>query len=338
MAKRQRAAENSRASATSGRTVDASAGGKPPMAWGYLIHLGFNMWEDREAPEIMERMPSRVARPYLRCDQELWDDVARRFAEIGGNMFVIDLGEGVRYESHPELGCKKAWTPTKLKKELAKLRKLGIEPIPKLNFSTAHDTWLGPYARQVSTPIYYEVCKNLIEEVCELFDRPRLFHLGMDEETIGHQRYYAHAMVRQHELWWHDLHFLVNEVEKHNVRSWVWSDYGWNHPEMFWKHMPRSVMQSNWYYGNKFDTSINYVKMYHELNARGYDQIPTGSNHNFVENMPMTVEYLQSIIDPALLHGYLQTPWRLTMPEFKDRHLQAIDATKQAMDVASKKA
>jgi hypothetical protein len=80
------------------------------------------------------------------------------------------------------------------------------------------------------------------------------------------------------------------------------------------------------------------VKMYHELNARGYDQIPTGSNHNYVENMPMTVEYLQSIIDPALLHGYLQTPWRLTMPEFKDRHLQAIDATKQAMDVASKKA
>src|SRR5690606_5787590 len=99
-----------------------------------------------------------------------------------------------------------------------------------------------PYARQVSTPAYYAVCRDLIAEVCELFDQPRLFHLGMDEETFAHQRYYAYAVVRQHDLWWHDLHFLVNEVERQNVRAWIWSDYVWHHPELFWKQMPRSVM------------------------------------------------------------------------------------------------
>ena len=66
------------------------------------------------------------------------------------------------------------------------LRALGIEPLPKLNFSTCHDAWLGPYSRMVSTPAYYDVCRDLIDEVAELFGGPRFFHLGMDEETAQH--------------------------------------------------------------------------------------------------------------------------------------------------------
>ena len=75
----------------------------------------------------------------------------------------------------------------RLRKELARLRKLGLEPIPKLNFSTTHDLWLGPYSRQVSATIYYKVCEDLIDEVTGLFDKPRLFHLGYDEETAQQQ-------------------------------------------------------------------------------------------------------------------------------------------------------
>jgi len=38
---------------------------------------------------------------------------------------------------------------------------MGLEPIPKRNFSTAHDTWIKEYGRQVSTSVYYLVCADL---------------------------------------------------------------------------------------------------------------------------------------------------------------------------------
>ena len=73
----------------------------------------------------------------------------------------------------------------------------------------------------------------------------------------------------------------IHETEKKGVRSWIWSDYGWHHPELFFKKMPKSVLQSNWYYGAGFDLnqlkepSRTYVKFYNDLENKGYDQIPT---------------------------------------------------------------
>ena len=120
----------------------------------------------------------------------------------------------MRYESHPEIAVQDAWSTERLRKELARLRKLGLEPIPKLNFSTTHDAWLGVYSRQVSTPPYYKDCEDLIEEVIRLFDKPRLFHLGYDEETAGQQADKDYVVVRQHELWWRDFQFFVKQVER----------------------------------------------------------------------------------------------------------------------------
>ena len=67
-----------------------------------------------------------------------------------------------------------------LKEELQKLRDMGLTVYPKLNFSTAHDAWLGLYSRMVSTPEYYKVTKELIEEIYEMFLHPSAIHIGMD--------------------------------------------------------------------------------------------------------------------------------------------------------------
>ena len=80
-----------------------------------------------------------------------------------------------------------------MRDEVVRLREMGLEPIPKLNFSTCHDAWLGPYARMVSTPQYYQVVKDLIAETIEMFGNPRLFHLGMDEEALVHQRQFEYV-------------------------------------------------------------------------------------------------------------------------------------------------
>ncbi len=300
------------------------------MIWSYLIHLGYNMWEDRDASEQAPDKARRFYKPYLRCDKPVWDEVLQRLADAGANQVIIDLGEGVVYGTHPELAVEGSWTVEKLRDELGVIREMGLEPIPKLNFSATHDAWLGPYARCLSTETYYKVCSDLISEVIDIFEKPRFFHLGMDEETANSQRYHAIEIVRQYDLWWHDLNFYVNEVEKAGVRPWVWSDYLWNHPALFFKNMPKSVMQSNWYYRMEFDPEENKAGAFLELDKRGYDQVPTGSTHGHDDNLPRLVEFCLEHISPERLYGFMQTPWRSTLPEFKDAHVRSVDALERA--------
>jgi len=298
------------------------------MIWAYLLHLSFNMWADRDVPE---RQKHYSAKPYLRLDVDLWNDILTKMASVGMNMVVIDLGDAVKYESHPEIAVRDAWTVSRLKDELSKIREIGLEPIPKLNFSACHDAWLGPYSRCVSTDTYYEVCRDLISEVIDIFDKPRFFHLGMDEETARHQRYYNYVVVRQYDLWWHDLYFLFDQVQKGGSRPWIWSDYLWDHTEIFFEKMPRSVLQSNWYYGPKFNRRIRYVKAYLDLEEFGYDQIPTGSNWAVPENFLKTVIYCGRNIAPERLLGFLQTSWKPTLEVFRQKHMQAIEIVGKAI-------
>ncbi len=293
---------------------------KKMLIWANLLHLSMNMWEDWDAPG----MEMRSYRPYLRFDEKLWNDLLRKMSDVKMNMVVIDLGDGVRYESHPEIAVKNAWTVKKLKSELKKIRELNMEPIPKLNFASSHDTWLGEYSRCLSTDKYYQVCADLIAEVSEIFDKPRFFHLGMDEETCGHQKYYKYVAVRQYDLWWKDFLFLSGEVQKAGVRPWIWSDYLWRHPEDFLEKMPKEVLQSNWYYGKDFSSDNKMAQAYNQLDAHGYDQIPTASNHSNKVNFRMTVDYCEKHIKPEHLFGFLQTPWRPTLEEYRQHHLEAI--------------
>ena len=305
---------------------------KTDMIWAYLIHLGYNMWSDRDTPEWTQwsRLPYFAARPFLRCHTPLWRDLLKRMAGAGVNMVVIDLGEGVEYDSHPEIAVRRAWQPERLRRELARIRDLGLEPIPKFNFSTAHDQWLGPYARCVSTDAYYAVCRDLIAEAAQLFDHPRLFHLGMDEETAGHQRFYQYAVMRQHDLWWHDLYFLIEQVEKAGARPWIWSDYIWRHPDDFRRKMPRSVLQSNWYYGKSFSLKRRYVQAYLDLEKHRYDQVPAGSNYSVPVNLHRTAQFCRKRLAPRRLRGFLQTVWRPTLEPYRHYHESAIDLVADA--------
>jgi hypothetical protein len=153
----------------------------------------------------------------------------------------------------------------------------------------------------------------------------------MDEETASHQKKQKYAVIRQHELWWHDLYLYIDAVEGKGSRPWVWSDYAWHHPDLFFKNMPRSVLQSNWYYGTDFGPDSPRVKFYDELDKRGYDQVPTGSNHSNPENFGLTVEYCKGRIDPGRLYGFLTAPWRPTLAPCLGRHKEAIGQVAEAI-------
>ena len=281
----------------------------------------------------------RIAAKELRFDEQVWRDATKLAKKGNLNAVLIDLHEGVVYPSHPELAVKGSWTPERLRSELRRLREMGLEPFPKLNFSTTHSAWQGVWRRRTSSSAYYRFCSDLIRDVCEIFDNPRLFHLGMDEEWVSGQPDEPFVICRQGDLWFHDCKFLINEVEKHGVRAWIWSDVFRNNPEGFKRHIPKSVLISNWYYAELFDPAKFPPKFssrgywgYENLEKAGYDQRPTGSNWCGPRNMAMTVRHCLKTISPGRLKGFMSASWMTTTEEDKVRLMSSIGGLSGALE------
>ena len=307
------------------------------MLYGLLVHIGRNMWAPHKAAD------------HMRCDETVYAEITQKMGEVGANLLVMDLGEAVFYPSHPELAVKGTWSPEKTRKELKRLRTLGIEPIPKLNFSSSHDAWLKEYARMHSTEEYYRVVADVIRDAAEIFDRPRFFHLGWDEEKEKIQRVnkFKYISLRQGGLWWHDMLFTVEEAEKHGARGWIWSDKEWKSKAEFMSRCPRSVVQSHWYYSEGFgpqwekrdDKKMNEAPwaephtlcVFKELDEAGFDQIACGSNIYNTVNFPGVVKHCLKNVSRERLLGFLNAPWGELKRETDPRkagsamYLEAVD-------------
>ena len=103
----------------------------PKFMWAYLAHFGMKLWE------------RRCHYTDLKVDDSMWKSLTERAAKVGVNVFVIDLGEGMVFPSHPELAVRGSWEPERMKDEIARLKKMGMMAVPKLNFSSSHETEKG---------------------------------------------------------------------------------------------------------------------------------------------------------------------------------------------------
>lgn len=309
--------------------------------WALFLHLGYRMWGDNRKGVKLPDL--------LFCDDATWRAVIDRMAEVKMNMVLVDVGEGLILPSHPELAVKGSWSPEKMQKEVARMRSLGIEAIPSLNFSTLHDAWLGDYQYMVSTPEYYKVCSDVIRDVAEIFGRPRLFNIGMDEESdMGLQELHDYVVRRQGTLYWHDVSFYADEIEKYGGRAWMFGDEAWFHHDEFFRSFQKRILVSNWYYGRSFRVvekpwQTPRIRSYKEFDEHGFDQIPTGTiwypdyllkdkniRANDV-NFPLTVAHCRQVIAPERLKGFLMTHFCKTLPQNLDFIFHAIDLTAQCM-------
>ena len=352
------AAAMAAAGCTTGRTLSHYTA--PGEIKAVLFHLGHNMWCDWIPPGMDHKLfapkPGSKSSPIpdakLRSDDALLARACDHAAAKGMNMVVLDLGEGLVYPSHPELAIEGSWSPDKLRDEIIRLNALGLEVIPKLNFSTTHNGWLKHYRRMLSTPIYYRVCEDLIADVAEIFGHPRFFHIGFDEETASHQDGSGRCMminVRKGEFWWHDFLHIVKNCEKHGSRAWTWSDYGWHHPD-YYTRCPKSVLQSNWYYDESyggFEISTNKTKDkdrlagFYDLQKAGFDQVPCGTNwvgwKRVRENVGADdvigklVKVCRRDIKTNLL-GFMMAPWAsCDTHEHYDFNIKGIDLFAEAL-------
>ena len=301
------------------------------MMWATLFHLGRNFSGDNGAFRKGDDPSKSFGFRQMDFDEAMWREAVTRMKAGGANTVVLDLCEGVVYPSHPELAVKGSWPAEKLKGEIERLKKMGIEVIPKLNFSTCHDDWLGEYSRMISTRTYYRVCSEVIADVFAIFGGPRFFHIGYDEETTFNQTNYLFACVRQGELWWHDFLFFVKEIEKRGARAWMWSDYFWDHESEFLKRMPHTVLQSNWYYGRRWEGEpperpyeAKRLAAFEKLDKAGFDQVPTGTNwvppyfkkgENNDANFSCLVKHCRKHIVPERLKGFMNASWSSVLNE-----------------------
>ena len=277
-------------------------------------------------------------------DKELWQSVIEDAANAGMNAIVLWTGNGVRYESHPEIAREDAVSPEWIKEQVRICREKGIALYPELNLSASHDDWLGEYARMLSTSIYYKVIKDLIEEAYALFDSPAYIHLGMDEEDFKHQKNRDFVAFRQGALYMKDLRYMVDCCKAVGATPWIWACPLFDMTEAFVEEFkPDEIVLSPWYYNafrrehyTPIESRQEYVTYYNEgdyakmnirfveedpflvnvrakalpLMEKGYRYIPCASVFNRCDwNTVDLMEYFRDNgIDRQIL-GYITAPW-----------------------------
>lgn len=285
------------------------------MIKAMLLHLGSNMWEQK-GKQVPTDPEAGIYSEKLRFDYHVWEKLTQALVDNGFNTLLIDLAEGVKYNSHPELAVEGSWSVSQLKDELARLRKMGLNPIPKLNFSCAHSAWLQNYAYMVGTPKYYEVCRDLIEEVIDIFDTPDFFHLGLEEEDYESQKSQPVAIVRAPYKKCEDAKFLFDTVRKKGVRPWMWADVNtvksYGGKDAFINAVGKDVLLSNWEYGRPNRVPASFAH-YIDLGEWGYEQVPTSSICGWHYNNFDTMEYCKANVKEGSVVGYMEAPWSRTV-------------------------
>lgn len=315
--------------------------------WAVFMMLSYSQWTPKK--------------DHLYFDDNYWDEFLEKCHDTGINMIVLDVGDGVKYESHPEISLKDAWSRERVHSEVEKCKKLGIELIPKLNFSTGHSYWMSDYRRMTSTKPYYDFCSDVIKEIYEIFDGPRFIHLGLDEESYITSRVSDYVIYRQGQLLIDDIRFLITETNKTGALACMWHDPITEDVEAFTKAVgPDEVVIFPWWYwaytnerpyklitdvedmyANRGITCeqdvpirVNFLKNILPLMEKGYKYIPTPSNFYGVEdNTDITVEYFKngSPSDEQIL-GFMTAPWLTTTPQHKEATWESLDLLKAARE------
>lgn len=314
----------------------------------FMMYLGENQWND--SPTRPYANGSRFLTK-LTTDKKVWREISEKAVEFGFNTVFIPTVDGVKYKSHPEIAVEGAWEVEELKEELQRLREIGLTPIPELNFSAGHDAWLGEYSRMLSTPTYYEVARDLIHEIIDIFDKPELFMLDLDEENAINQRNLDFVCYRQYDLLIHDILYLHQCVREKGVRPWMYVDQFIHFQEKFVDKVQKDVVISPWYYGNFYEDEetklpqpnsdpdhynefmLAKIDSFTRLPQLGYDVIPVCSNCFHDYNIDHTVRYIAEKVPKEKLLGIGIAPWcGPTVEKNKYSFYSQFAATKEAID------
>ena len=121
-----------------------------------------------------------------------WNATTKRFADEGFNAIIIDIADGYAYPTHPEVAAKGAWGSDRLAAELRRLRDMGLEPIPSLDFSSGRCAWAG---KNAETSQARARCVELITDARKAFESPRFFQVIADGRPSEDRESFRAAVI-----------------------------------------------------------------------------------------------------------------------------------------------
>ena len=280
--------------------------------WSILIHLSPNMW-------------TRTFTDTLNWNEDLWEYIIKKASTTGINTIVLDVADGIEYATHPEISLKNAWTRKRVRDEVARCKELGITLIPKLNLSSNHCMWLKIYSRMISTPTYYHVINDIIKEVYELFDHPKYIHIGMDEESLQYCGKKEFCCIRQGELYWHDLRYIVDCVADTGATPWAWSNPLFEHPEEYKKRFaPDEMILSPYHYNALRPEHYTPISSRSEYEVYYNEGIYKDRGFKYVEEDPFLVHFMEVAI-PLMEGGYRYVPCASVFNRCKYNHEDLVE-------------
>ena len=291
------------------------------IMWAMMMKFGSNMWGKKGAIQRFDSEANYHETMFM--DRKTWREVTDFMPKAGINTLLMDMGEGMKFDSHPELAVPGSWEKSEVKEEVARLREMGINPIPKMNFSGEHNAWLQDWGRMVGTESYYQMTQEIIEEMIEVFGTPEFLHLGLDEEGEGSIPTTPFTTIRNAPQFVEDAEKLFKVCLDKGVRPWIWIhphslEHAFGGKEYFCEHVPKDVLVSNWYYYNYATSKSGWPQLNGKLAEWGYENVPCCSTWNQVMNTKHTLKWCKDHVEQKdKLRGYLTAPWLHTIPSNK---------------------
>lgn len=248
--------------------------------------------------------------------------VVRAAAAARFNALVVDVADGLAFRSHPELRRRYSITMEAFKGLVRLARSLGLEVIPKLNFAQSfrkhrHNHWMRPYDRLLDTPEYYRRAFALIGELLAA-TRPRLFHIGMDEDEEHTAAGYVEKVRR-----------LRDFLAARGVGAVQWIDLNkpWQKPieakmRAAVGRLPQDVILAYWhYYGRRF-AEVAWLR------ARGYRVL--GATGGAGGRDPEHVRAFAQRAAAAGAMGMISTHWVPLQPRHEASILRSVEVSGRA--------
>jgi len=154
-------------------------------------------------------------------DLEVGLELVETMAAHGLNTLVMDIEDGVIYESHPELQRHYSVPMKDLELLAETARGNNIDFVPKCNFSKSgrnhHDMWMKPHWRETGwtwkMDEYWQVAGDVIDELVSVCKPRKYFHIGMDEDHYRSVSQYVEA-----------IKILHGKIGKHGLKAAMWND------------------------------------------------------------------------------------------------------------------
>ena len=244
--------------------------------------------------------------------------------KAGFNMVILDIADGVIYDSHPEMQRHYSVPISELKAFSDRAHELGIEFVPKLNFSRSgrnqHDKWLSPHWDQNNfvkvRDDYRQTATDIIDEIVELCQPIHFFHIGMDEDHHRSLSQYVETIT-----------FFHDYLEGKGIRTMVWNDTPYENRDVIAQvHadkmraaeplLPKDIIHVVW------DYDLVHEGLVKRLSDYGFSVlVAPGGN-------PGRIKKWKKIMEEEGGDGFLFTNWTKCSDENRQKLLDQVESLK----------